>query len=542
MDLAEALNLALNATSPFAIENFINGRFVPTERVIDSVDPSTGQVWAHVPDSDAVQVNQAVEAADKAFKSWSQTSVQYRSTILNKIADIVEANLSAFAAIESKDQGKPVNLAKVIDVPRCVHNFRFFATAILHDTNESVMQQEPVTALNYVVKQPIGVAGLISPWNLPLYLLSFKIAPALAAGNTVVAKPSEFTSVTAWLLAYVFQEAGVPEGVVNIVFGNGPRAGEPLVLHPRVPIVSFTGSTLIGRRIAEITAPLNKKLSLEMGGKNPCIVFESADVDKAMPTIIKSCFSNQGEICLCTSRLFVHKNIFDEFAKKFSLAANALKVGAPQDDVDLGAVVSEQHYRKITSYIGIARDIGATFLCGERSLHLSNGNKSGFFVQPTAVTNISDDSRLMQEEIFGPVICVLPFETEDEVITRANNVIYGLSASVWSNDVSQVHRVAQKLQAGTVWCNCWLVRELNMPFGGTKASGVGRESAKDSIEFFTEKKTVIDGHMQMVRCEIVTTTTTSTTTRGGATISAVHRCAIERRPAVGSCPSAQPAV
>jgi len=392
--------------------------------------------------------------------------------------------------VESRDQGKPVSVAKTVDIPRCVHNFRFFATAILHNTNESVLQQEPVTALNYVVKQPIGVAGLISPWNLPLYLLSFKIAPALAAGNTVVAKPSEFTSVTAWLLAHVFQEAGVPEGVVNIVFGTGQKVGEPLVLHPQVPIVSFTGSTLIGRRIAEITAPMSKKLSLEMGGKNACVVFDSVDIDKIVPTVVRSCFANQGEICLCTSRLFVQKKIFDEFTTKFSLAANALTVGAPQDAVDLGAVVSEQHYRKITGYIDVARNIGATFLCGQRPLHLPDANKGGYFVQPTAVTNISDDCRLMQEEIFGPVVCIVPFETEDEAIARANNVVYGLSASLWSKDVNQVHRVAQKLQAGTVWCNCWLVRELNMPFGGTKASGIGRESAKDSIEFFTEKKTI----------------------------------------------------
>ncbi|KAK0394410.1 hypothetical protein QR680_000718 [Steinernema hermaphroditum] len=471
------------------ISNFINGKFVETTQNLESVNPATGEAWLKIPRSNANDVDRAVTAAHHAFAEWSSTSVQHRSRLLNKVADLVEKHLDDFARLESKDQGKPIYLAKAIDIPRCVHNFRFFATAILHHTNPSIIQKEPVEAVNYVKNDPVGVAGLISPWNLPLYLLSFKLAPALACGNTVVCKPSEITSATAWVLMHAFVEAGFPAGVVNMVIGTGPEAGEPLVNDPRVPLISFTGSTVVGKKIAALAAPLNKKVSLEMGGKNACIVFPSVDLDEVVPTITRSCFINQGEICLCSSRLYVHREIFDDFCTKLVEKAHEMTVGDPEENKTLGALVSDIHYKKVTSYIDIAKDENCTILCGGVP-EIEGKCSNGYFVSPTVVVDVKEESRLLNEEIFGPIVCVVPFDTRDEVIEKANSVPYGLSASVWSKNVDEVHSVAGALRVGTVWCNCWLVRELNMPFGGTKDSGLGREGAADSIHFFTEQKTI----------------------------------------------------
>ncbi|TKR80328.1 hypothetical protein L596_014417 [Steinernema carpocapsae] len=471
------------------ISNLIDGKFVETSENLVSVNPATGEEWLNLPRSKAAEMDKAVEAADRAFPAWSATSVQHRSRLLNKVADIVEANLEEFARLESKDQGKPIYLAKTIDIPRCVHNFRFFATAILHHTNPSVIQKEPVEAVNYVKSDPIGVAGLISPWNLPLYLLSFKLAPALACGNTVVCKPSEITSATAWVLMHAFVEAGFPAGVVNMVIGTGPEAGEPLVTDPRVPVISFTGSTVIGKKIASLAAPLNKKVSLEMGGKNACIVYPSVDLDEVIPTITRSCFINQGEICLCSSRLYVHREIFDEFCSKLVEKAKEMTVGDPEENKTLGALVSDVHFKKVASYIDLAKEENCEILCGGVP-SIEGKCSNGYFVSPTVVTNVKATSRLLNEEIFGPVVCVVPFDTRDEAIAKANAVPYGLSASIWSKNVDEIHATASALRVGTVWCNCWLVRELNMPFGGTKDSGMGREGAADSIHFFTEQKTI----------------------------------------------------
>ncbi|CAH1247981.1 ALDH8A1 [Branchiostoma lanceolatum] len=478
------------------LQNFIDGQLVGTENHIDSYNPSTGEVYAKVPDSGEAEVNAAVQAAKAAFPGWSETPAAERSRILNQIADLIENHSEEFVQAESRDQGKPVSLARAVDIPRAIYNFRFFATTILHKT-ESATYLENMQATNYTVRTPVGVAGLISPWNLPLYLLTWKIAPAIACGNTVVCKPSEMTSVTAWMMCRLLNDAGLPQGVVNVVFGYGPKAGEAIVKHPDVPLVSFTGSTPVGQRITEQSAPHCKKLSLELGGKNPCIIFADADMEKCIPTVVRSSFANQGEVCLCSSRIFVQRSVYEQFLQKFVDATSKIQVGNPADPMTtMGALVSKEHLNKVKGYVNLAYEEGATIMCGEGKgeLKLSDNLKNGYYMLPTVITDVKDSSRCMQEEIFGPVTCVVPFDTEDEVIMRANNVKYGLSASLWTQDVSRTMRMGRKLEAGTIWTNCWMVRDLNMPFGGMKASGVGREGYKDSVEFFTEEKTVCIKH------------------------------------------------
>lgn len=474
------------------ISNFIDGKFVEASLLIDSYNPATGKVWARVPDSTANDVEHAVKAAKSAFPLWSMMPAKSRAMYLNKIADSLESRLAEFAEAESRDQGKPFSLAKTVDIPRAVHNFRFFASACLHTMGVSTQQPEFGT-VNYTTHSPVGVAGLISPWNLPLYLLTFKIAPALAFGNTVVAKPSEMTSVTAWMLCTIFQECGLPPGVVNIVFGFGPKVGEAIVTHPDIRLISFTGSTVTGSRITEASASLTKKLSLELGGKNCGIVFDDADMRDCIPGLIRGSFTNQGEICLCTSRIFVQTGIYQNFVEEFVQAARKLRVGDPlQPGTNMGALISHEHLDKVRKYIHLALSSGGTVRCGEGidPLELAAENKEGYFMRPTVIVNLPDTSPCMQEEIFGPVTCIVPFESEAEVIIRANTVKYGLCASIWSSDVGKIHRVANRLEVGTVWCNCWLIRDLNMPFGGIKSSGVGFEGFHESFEFFTNPKTI----------------------------------------------------
>lgn len=483
------------AADMLMLENFINGKFLPCKNHIDSYDPSTGKVYCKVPDSDQEEVDMAVKAACDAFESWSKTPPELRAKIMRKIADLIESKLDEFAEAESRDQGKPVLLAKTVDIPRACLNLRFFASTII---NASSMNHSNVLnkvgAVNYCVRCPIGVAGLISPWNLPLYLLTFKIAPAIAAGNTVVCKPSEMTSVTAWMMAKLMNEAGLPPGVCNLVFGTGPKAGAAIVKHPDIPVISFTGSTATGQTITQMSAPFYKKLSLELGGKNAAIVFDDADLEKCLATTIRSSFANQGEICLCTSRVFVQKGIFDKFLEKFVEKTRQLQVGSPKDPgTNLGALISKEHLAKVLGYVKLAVNEGGEIVCGEGKdppLNLPSPHTEGYFMRPTVITGLADSTRCMQEEIFGPVVSIVPFDTEEEVIKRANGVQYGLCAVVWTENVSRTHRVSQRLQAGTVWCNCWLVRDLNMPFGGFKASGIGREGATESYEFYTEAKTI----------------------------------------------------
>jgi aminomuconate-semialdehyde/2-hydroxymuconate-6-semialdehyde dehydrogenase len=468
------------------IENFINGEFVPPRSgaYFDDINPATAEVIAAIPDSDERDVDDAVRAAKAAFPSWSRTTAAERSNLLLKLADLIEKNLDDLARTESIDNGKTISLAKRLDIPRAVANFRFFATAILHHSSDAHLMD--AAALNYTLRQPLGVVGLISPWNLPLYLLSWKIAPAIAAGNTCVAKPSELTPLTANRLAALSIEAGIPPGVINIVHGYGNKAGRALTCHDDVAAISFTGGTVTGAAVAANAAPRFKKLSLELGGKNPNLIFADADLDDAIATSIRSSFWNQGEICLCGSRIFVERSIHDEFVSRFAAAAKALRIGDPLDDsTDVGALISEAHLQKVMGYIDLATKEGGTIVDGGRRV-----DRPGYFVEPTIITGLGCDCRVLQEEIFGPVVTITPFDSEDEAVAFANSTRYGLSATVWTRDLSRAHRVAASLDAGTIWINCWLLRDLRVPFGGMKESGVGREGGFESLNFFTEAKNV----------------------------------------------------
>ncbi|CAD5233282.1 unnamed protein product [Bursaphelenchus xylophilus] len=487
----QALSYLLNDTD-MKLSNFVGNKFVPPAdgAYLDSVDPSTGKRWLRVPDSSRVDVEDAIEAASKAFEDWSNTSAEHRSSLMNKLADIVEQNIDEYAKVESRDQGKPITLARTMDIPRVVHNFRFFAAAIRTQTNPSHIMQERYHTVSFVKNDPVGVAALICPWNLPVYLLIFKLAPALACGNTVVCKPSEVTSASAWVLMHSLVDAGFPSGVVNMVIGTGPGVGDPLITSEKVPLISFTGSTGVGKMINTKAAPLNKKISLEMGGKNAAVIFADVNMETVLPGLVRSCFTNQGEVCLCTSRIFVQRAIYKNFLEKFAALAKELKVGCPTDpSTNIGALVSKAHYEKVASYIALAEKEGLQINCGGIA-RLNGPLTGGYFIAPTVISGLSDDCRLMREEIFGPVVVVAPFETAEEVVKRVNASEYGLSATVWSDSIDNVTFVANRVRVGTVWCNCWLVRDLTMPFGGTKQSGLGREGLEDSIHFYTEQKNV----------------------------------------------------
>jgi len=468
------------------LANFINGTFVPprANAYLDDVEPATGEVLAHVPDSDSQDVDDAVRAAKAAFPAWAAMHAEQRSRLLLKLAELIEQNLDELAQLESRDNGKSVSLARRLDIPRAVANFRFFATAILHHASEAHIADGH--ALNYTLRQPIGIAGLISPWNLPLYLLSWKIAPALACGNTCVAKPSELTPLTAQRLAELSLDAGIPPGVLNIVHGYGAKAGAALCEHPDVPLISFTGGTVTGAKVAATAAPKFKKLSLELGGKNPNLIFADADLDEAVSTSIRSSFWNQGEICLCGSRIFVERSIYDAFLERFVAATKQLRIGDPADpQTDVGALISAAHLEKVTGYLRLAEEEGGTIVTGGKRV-----DRPGFFLEPAVITGLGCDCRVLQEEIFGPVVTITPFDAEDDAIAFANSTRYGLSATVWTRDLQRAHRVAAKLDAGTIWINCWLLRDLRVPFGGVKDSGVGREGGVDSLHFFTEPKNI----------------------------------------------------
>ncbi|HWC65874.1 MAG TPA: aldehyde dehydrogenase, partial [Thermoanaerobaculia bacterium] len=457
---------------------------------LEDFEPATGEAIAEVADSDAADVGAAVAAASKAFPDWRRTPAEERSRLLMRVADLIEENFEDLAALESRDSGKPISLARRLDVPRAVANFRFFATAILHAETKSHSTGE--IALNYTLRQPLGVAGLISPWNLPLYLLTWKIAPAVAAGNTCVAKPSELTPLTALRLAELVREAEVPPGVINVVHGRGVGAGRALTSHPDVPLISFTGGTKTGADVAAAAGPLFKKVSLELGGKNPNLVFADADLEEAVATSIRSSFWNQGEICLCGSRIFVERSVFDRFLERFVERTKALHVGDPQDPAtDVGALVSEAHLRKVAGYVELAKREGGEIVCGGGApSDLPERVRGGWFLEPTVVVGVPCSGRVMQEEIFGPVVTVTPFDSVEEAVALVNGTRYGLSASVWTRDLGKAHRVAAALDCGTIWVNTWLLRDLRVPFGGMKESGVGREGGFDSLDFFTEAKNV----------------------------------------------------
>ena len=471
--------------------NYIDGRLCAPRngRYLDVFEPAIGAVYAHCPDSDAADIDTAVDAAQRAFPAWAATPVTQRAQILNRIADQIEARLDEFAAAESRDSGKPVALARSLDIPRAVSNMRFFAAAITQFSSEAHTTDE---AINYTLRQPLGVVGCISPWNLPLYLFTWKIAPALAAGNAVVAKPSEITPHTAWLFARACIDAGLPPGVLNIVHGNGPGAGQALIEHADIKAISFTGSTRTGAMIAAAAAPKFKKLSLEMGGKNPTLVFADWEDSAAnWATVVRSAFSNQGQICLCGSRLLIERSIYDKFKTAFVEKVRALRIGDPHDATsDLGAVVSRTHFDKVMGHIALAREEGGKILCGGNAVKLDGRCAGGWFIAPTVIEGLGPHCRTNQEEIFGPVVALIPFDGDDDAIAMANATQYGLAASVWTTQLSRAHRVAARLESGIVWINCWMRRDLRTPFGGVKNSGVGREGGVEALRFFTEPKNI----------------------------------------------------
>lgn len=473
------------------LKNYINGILTaPTSgNYFNNYNPATGEVLNMIPDSGSEDVMLAVQSAEKAFPVWSEMAVEKRSEYLMKIAGLIKKNLDKFAFAESTDNGKPVWLATKVDIPRAVKNFEFFASAISQFSSESHMSDN--VALNYTLRQPIGIVGAISPWNLPLYLFTWKIAPALAAGNCVIAKPSEITPLTAFMLSEICIEAELPAGVLNIIHGHGHNAGAAIVSHPKIKAITFTGGTKTGEEIAKIAAPMFKKLSLELGGKNPNIIFADCNYDEMINSTIQSSFRNQGEICLCGSRILIEKKIYEKFKKDFVEKVKQLKVGDPiNEDTDLGAIVSKQHFEKILYYINLAESEGGKILCGGKQVKLEGRCKDGWFIEPTVIDGLAYDCRTNQEEIFGPVVTIIPFETEEEAMTMANSTEYGLASIIWTENLSRAHRLASKIKTGIVWINCWMERDLRTPFGGMKNSGVGREGGVEALRFFTEAKNV----------------------------------------------------
>ena len=442
-----------------------------------------------IPDSDSDDVQLAVESAEKAFPLWSNLTAEERSGYLMKIAGLIQANLDKFAHAESMDNGKPLWLAKSVDIPRAVKNFEFFAAAITQFSSESHATGN--IALNYTLRQPLGIVGAISPWNLPLYLFSWKIAPALAAGNCVIAKPSEITPLTAFMLSEICIEAKLPGGVLNIIQGYGHKAGAAIVSHPKINAITFTGGTKTGEEIARTAAPMFKKLSLELGGKNPNIIFADCNYEEMLKTTVQSSFRNQGEICLCGSRIFIEKKIYEKLKTDFIEKVRKLRVGDPmKEDTDLGAIVSKQHFEKILSYIDLAEKEGGKILCGGKIFRPEGRCRDGWFIEPAVIEGLKYDCRTNQEEIFGPVVTITPFESEDEVMMMANSTQYGLASIIWTENLTRAHRLAAKIKTGIVWINCWMERDLRTPFGGMKNSGVGREGGFEALRFFTEPKNV----------------------------------------------------
>jgi len=481
----------LSLEIPYHLENYIGGNLIAplNGKFINNINPATAEVYGQIPDSDHEDVTAAIHAAQKAFPAWSTTPVEERFKILNRIAEIIDDNLDTLALAETNDNGKPLWLSKKVDIPRASANFRFFATGIMHFATESHNMEDK--AVNYTLRQPLGIVGCISPWNLPLYLFTWKIAPALAAGNCVIAKPSEITPVTAFLLSRICIEAGLPGGILNIIHGTGPVAGEAIVSHPDVKAISFTGSTRAGERIASIAAPKFKKLSLELGGKNPNIIFADCNWEKMMETSVQSSFSNQGEICLCGSRILVDETIYEKFKKEFVAKVKALKVGDPLDESSQqGAIVSKPHFEKIMGCLDTAKKEGGMILCGGNAIRMEGRCANGYFIEPTVIEGLGPQCKANQEEIFGPVVTLQSFKTEDEALQLANATQYGLAATIWTQDISKANRVAAKVESGIIWVNCWLLRDLRTPFGGLKNSGVGREGGWEALRFFTESKNV----------------------------------------------------
>ncbi|MBL4910179.1 MAG: aldehyde dehydrogenase [Alteromonadaceae bacterium] len=473
------------------LANFINGKYCPpvNQRYIDNMEPATGLVYGQIPNSDADDLELAITAAEMALPAWRELALEQRADILVKIAQGIEDNLDKLALAEAIDNGKPISLAKSIDIPRAASNFKFFAHACSQFASEAHAMTN--SAINYTLRQPIGIVGCISPWNLPLYLFTWKIAPALAAGNCVIAKPSEVTPKTAYLLGEICQQAGLPKGVLNILHGTGKNIGSVICAHPKVKAISFTGGTKTGAAIASQVASQFKKLSLELGGKNPALIFADCDFDSTLNEVFRASFANQGQICLCSSRLYIEHSVYDKFKAALVEKAKAL---IPQDPLlensKMGAIVSLDHLNKIKHSIEQAKQAGGTILCGGEQVQLTGRCTQGYFLQPTLIENLANDALCNQEEIFGPMITLQPFDNDKQALTLANDSQYGLAATVWTNNLTRAHHFAEQLHTGIVWINCWLLRDLRTPFGGMKHSGLGREGGNEAMRFFTETKNV----------------------------------------------------
>lgn len=473
------------------IQNYINGVFANPDgnRWLDNIEPATGKVYAQIPLSEKSDLEKAVLAAEKAFPEWSNCGYETRSEWLLKLSDAIDSKLGLLVSAESKDNGKPEKLARAVDIPRASANFRFFAKAASQFASESHFME--AEGINYTLRRPIGIVGCISPWNLPLYLFTWKIAPALAAGNCVIAKPSEITPMTAYLLAQICAEINFPKGVLNILHGEGSEIGKEIVSHKKIKAISFTGGTETGKQIATIAAPMFKKLSLELGGKNANIIFEDADFELAVKNSILASFANQGQICLCGSRIFVQKSIYEKFKKAFVQKVEEILVGDPLlPENKMGAIVSQAHLDKIDAYVKLAVKSGGKILSGGNKQKVDGRCAEGYFYQATVIEGLDAYCQFNQEEIFGPVVGLIPFEDEAELLKSANSTEYGLSASVWTSDLNKAHRIAEQLESGIVWVNTWLLRDLRTPFGGTKQSGVGREGGWEAMRFFTEPKNI----------------------------------------------------
>jgi len=475
------------------LSNFINGDYVnpKSNNYLDVFEPATGQVYCQVPNSNGDDIHLAVNSAIDAFPKWSSLSLDERSLYLKTIAEMIESRLDEFAKYESRDTGKPISLARSVDIPRAVSNFRFFAEYASQFEFEFNINND--SSHNTVIRSPLGPVGCISPWNLPLYLFTWKIAPALITGNTVVAKPSELTPFTAFKFGEICKDAGLPAGVLNIIHGQGMTAGDALISHSGIKAISFTGGTATGKVIATKSAPMFKKISLEMGGKNPAVVFSDCDYDAMLETVVKSSFSNQGQICLCSSRIMVEENIYNKFRKDFVEKVSALIVGDPiEDSTQIGSITSKPHLDKVMTYIELAQEEGGTILTGGKQVNIKGRCEGGWFVEPTVIDGLINSCRTNQEEIFGPIVTIIPFKDEGEAIDIANDTEYGLSATIWTEDIDKATRVARNIDAGVIWINCWLVRDLRTPFGGMKQSGMGREGGTEILNFFTEPKNICE--------------------------------------------------
>ncbi|MBU6476110.1 MAG: aldehyde dehydrogenase [Alphaproteobacteria bacterium] len=472
------------------ILNFIGGemRAPVSGRYFETDDPAVGAPYALVPDSGAEDLELAVAAAKKAFPAWRDTPAAGRAKALRNLADMIEKNRAGFARAECIDNGRPVAACTAVNIMRGSANLRFFADEAVRFSGEKFKTEK---IESYTLPQPLGVVATISPWNLPMLLFTWKFAPALAAGNCVIAKPSEVTPMTAYMLANLANDAGIPGGVFNVLHGKGANIGAAITAHPDIPAISFTGGTVTGTTIYAAAARQLKKVSLELGGKNPTVVFNDADLDKTAEGAIAAGFSNQGQICLCGSRLLVQEGIYEDFKKAFIARAKEIKIGDPLlEETQHGPMVSKAHMEKVLDYIGLAQREGGKVLTGGKRCIVDGRCKGGWFIEPTIIEGLPMECRANQEEIFGPVVTIMPFKTEDEAVALANGVEYGLAASVWTEDRAKADRVAAKIESGIVWQNCWNARDLRTPFGGVKKSGVGREGGRRALEFFTEEKTI----------------------------------------------------